>query len=407
MQYPAHTGNVHVIVGGQFGSEAKGAVTAWLARQILRRGHRASIIRVAGPNAGHTAYDDEGTAYALRQVPVAMVVDDSVKGYIAAGSEIDLPVVLSEVELLEAHGHNPRRRLTIDPAATLLTQEHHQRETDLKIHQRLGSTGKGIGAARSDRIMRTAHTYRELIGASDQQLDQLLAQYWPDAEVESLHRLVRDLRTADVATQVLADLGEEGREVLIEGTQGYGLGLHGAHYPKCTSSDTRAIDFLAMAGINPWAPQVHEVHVWVALRVHPIRVAGDSGALKDETTWEELGLPTELTTVTHLPRRVGGWDRDLARQALAANGAPSPNVHACITMGDQEYPQLAGMHGTFDRVNVEIARAVLPVLLKYLVELDVPGIAYVGTGPKTQVWADQILDQVVTDTTDQVLEQEI
>ncbi|WP_369007005.1 adenylosuccinate synthetase, partial [Staphylococcus aureus] len=39
--------------------------------------------------------------------------------------------------------------------------------------------------------------------------------------------------------------------IILEGTQGYGLGLHAGMYPYCTSSNTRSIDFLAMAAIYP------------------------------------------------------------------------------------------------------------------------------------------------------------
>ena len=58
---------LQVVVGGQFGSEAKGACTAFLARKAAQNG-LAAVIRVAGPNAGHTAYDSAGKNWALRQI---------------------------------------------------------------------------------------------------------------------------------------------------------------------------------------------------------------------------------------------------------------------------------------------------------------------------------------------------
>jgi len=141
--------------------------------------------------------------------------------------------------------------------------------------------------------------------------------------------------------------------VVIEGTQGYGLGLHAGHYPTCTSSDTRAIDFLAMAGVMPWAPGVDGVSIWLVARVFPIRVAGASGPLKGETTWEELGLPEERTTVTKKIRRVGEWDAELIRDAVVANGGGNfMNVKSflpkgfevlvALTMADQKLPALFG-----------------------------------------------------------------
>jgi len=64
----------------------------------------------------------------------------------------------------------------------------------------------------------------------------------------------------------------------------------------------------------------------MVIRCHPIRVAGDSGGLLGETTWEtiaaEAGLPLdyrEYTTVTGKVRRVGRFDPGLVRRAIAAN----------------------------------------------------------------------------------------
>jgi hypothetical protein len=88
-------------------------------------------------------------------------------------------------------------------------------------------------------------------------------------------------------------------------------------------------------------------------RVYPIRVAGNSGPLENETTWAELGLPEEKTTVTHKIRRVGEWDSKLIREAAMANGIAThkyqltpPNYNApgrvALTMVDQKIPQIHG-----------------------------------------------------------------
>jgi adenylosuccinate synthase len=66
--------------------------------------------------------------------------------------------------------------------------------------------------------------------------------------------------------------------------------------------------------------------VTLVLRAHPIRVAGNSGPLLNETTWELIskraGLPegySELTTATKKVRRVGQFDAAMVRQAIAIN----------------------------------------------------------------------------------------
>jgi adenylosuccinate synthase len=178
------------------------------------------------------------------------------------------------------------------------------------------------------------------------------AQRILDSE-DALNRLMNigvEVINADQHLRWMAEwLSHDSSLIVIEGTQGYGLGLHAGYYPTCTSSDTRAIDFLAMAGINPWSPGLEHVTVWLVARVFPIRVAGASGPLKGETTWEELGLPEERTTVTHKVRRVGDWDSDLIRKAVVANGGatfePSHaflhggyEVVVALTMVDQLIP---------------------------------------------------------------------
>jgi adenylosuccinate synthase len=169
--------------------------------------------------------------------------------------------------------------------------------------------------------------------------------------------------------------------VVIEGTQGYGLGLHTAQYPQVTSSDCRAIDFLGMAGISPWDLRVSPFEVIVVARTFPIRVAGNSGPLFEETTWEKLGLPPEHTTVTNKIRRVGGWDSDLLREAVVANGGGGWNsdVKLAITMLDQLYPDVKDVADD-TRWGDDAKLWLQDVQDEY--EVD---IAYVGVGPDTMV----------------------
>lgn len=320
-------GTLHVVVGGQLGSEAKGHVAGYLAR----RHEMDAVVRVAGPNAGHTAYDDQGRRWALRQIPVAAVTNLDCELLIAAGSEIDPDVLNREVEDLEAAGIPVMDRLVIDPQATIISPEHKDQERNIGLTAKVGSTAKGIGAARSSRIMRSA----DIVGSFTD---------FP-------------YRAGPVAGRVADWMSRQG-EVLIEGTQGYGLGLHAGYYPHCTSSDCTAIDFLSMVGVSPWLEYrsigpAHDFRspigtvVWPVFRTFPIRVAGNSGPLRNELTWDQMAERTgghvqpERTTVTQLVRRIGEWDADLARAAMRANGAPSHSIRPALTFLDYLHPDLA------------------------------------------------------------------
>lgn len=310
---------LEVVVGGQYGSEAKGHVTTRLLDKRHEQNSRFSPdalrlvnVRVAGPNAGHTGYDADGRAWPLRSVPVGATRPQPVTLVIAPGSEIDPDVLIGEVRELTDAGLMDNKALIVSPDATLIEDRHKIDEVSQLLVQRAGSTAKGIGAARADRIMRNAKRVRD---------DELLMK-----ELRSLKVVIGTWNPTSI------------EHVIIEGTQGYGLGLHGKHYPQCTSSDCRAIDFVAMAGLNPWGTPVM---VWVVARMFPIRVAGNSGYLKDETTWEALGLPEERTTVTKKVRRVGMWDDELIDHAVQANGG-HPAARVALTMIDQRWPDLAG-----------------------------------------------------------------
>ncbi|QCQ57497.1 PurA-like adenylosuccinate synthetase [Microbacterium phage Sucha] len=322
---------VSTVVGGQYGSEAKGHVTAQLvksaavdARTWLEHNPDQPLpdtinIRVAGPNAGHTVYDDQGQKFALRQVPVGAVYED-VQLYIAPGSEIDIEVLYSEIEALEAAGHPIQHRLFVSRQATVIEEGH--KEAEGALVGGIGSTGKGIGAARAARLMRSAQTIGDYFDATG------MGTMWEWREPGDWYA------TDDFVHQRMSHL-------IIEGTQGYGLSLRASgFYPYVTSSDARAIDFQAMAGVDPTRCNVKATN-WVVARVYPIRVAGNSGPMLGETTWDELGLPEEKTTVTQKVRRVGAWDVELLKAAIQANGGHSARV--AITMLDQVIPELASV----------------------------------------------------------------
>jgi adenylosuccinate synthase len=384
-----------VVVGGQYGSEAKGHITAQLVQKYLaahlegqhrQNGPALEVlnIRVAGPNAGHSAV--VGTEkIAFRQIPVGALY--GADWAIAAGSEIDLPVLIDELQVLQDAARRNGIKLGqgyVDPEATWLDPVDKNIEASASLVSRLGSTGKGIGAARVARLMREPG--RRVADRLD----------WSEG-----HKLNEwDVVVFDVAELAHGTGGAPYDHVIVEGTQGYGLGLHAGNYPQTTSSDCRAIDFLAMAGISPWhkAFRVNsgrgftreiDLDVWVVARMYPIRVAGNSGPMKDEMTWEQLGLPEERTTVTQKIRRVGGWDADLVSAAIEANGG-FPVVKLALTMVDQRFPQLAGVGGDWSAMPTERVYEFyeLSTWFEENTELDFAAVAAVTTSDRDIIWME-------------------
>jgi adenylosuccinate synthase len=116
---------------------------------------------------------------------------------------------------------------------------------------------------------------------------------------------------------------DHGGELIVEGTQGFGLSLlHGPHYPHVTARDTTAAGFASEVGLSP--RQVNDIIM--VIRTFPIRVGGDSGPLAEEITWEEVqrmsGSPEvvpEFTSVTGKLRRVARFDLEAVKVACQYN----------------------------------------------------------------------------------------
>ena len=271
-------GKVTIVIGGQFGSEAKGKVISFLADEF------DLAVRTGSPNAGHTVFKD-GEIYRLQQIPATFVNKKCVL-YIGAGALINPDILRKEVERT-----NTKERLFIDPQAGIIEEKHLLQEGELV--QKIGSTGKGCGAALADRIWR-----KDFKLAKD---------------------VLKDFQIANVA-EILNRKIDEGKNLLIEGTQGFGLSLYHGIYPFVTSRDTNAANFLAEVGISP----LLATEIILVIRTYPIRVAGNSGPLPNEITWKELSNRTgkkveEITTVTKKVRRVAEFDIEIVKSAISIN----------------------------------------------------------------------------------------
>jgi adenylosuccinate synthase len=281
---------VTVVVGGQYGSEGKGKVAHFLAAEK----QAAAVIRVGGPNSGHTSVGAGRGRQVLQQLPMAAFLD-GVACLIGPGSYVDPALLLAEIARFDL---DPAR-VCVDYRAMVVTEGDREQERGSGLGERIGSTCSGTGAAVARRVARGGH-------------DDLAVA------VEELRPFV-----GDAVGRARALLGE-GRRVVVEGTQGFGLSLlQSPHYPYVTSRDTTAAGAVSEAGLSPL--DVDEVVL--VLRAHPIRVAGDSGPFDaEEIDWEtvakEGGLaapPEELSSVTRRVRRVARFDPTIVTKAIQAN----------------------------------------------------------------------------------------
>lgn len=284
-------GKLATLVGAQYGSEGKGVVAKYLANDYDYH------VRVGGPNAGHS-FCFEGRLYKMQAIPCGWVNPNAI--LVLGRAAVVNPRIL--VEELGKLPEGVKNRLWIDDKCTPLLEHHEAAEghTQGEIHKRIGSTGEGVGAARMERMKR----------------DPTPTSYAPKIFPEELQECFVPETSALLNTK-----WKMGKNILLEGTQGCGLSFIHGPWPYVTSHDTNAAQLLADVG---FAPHLLDESILVA-RTMPIRVAGNSGPLSNETSWGTLSKTLgktveEKTTVTKLVRRLGAWDETLIDNAIRLNG---------------------------------------------------------------------------------------
>jgi adenylosuccinate synthase len=335
-----------IVVGGQYGSEGKGKVSAFITRQE----DIDICVRCGGPNSGHSFVDDSGFNVVVRQLPTGFI-NPRTRLLIPAGALIDPSIVKQEIESL---GLTPNR-VGIDHKCFVIDERDREEERRLLLSERLSSTLCGVGAALARRVLRS----------QDAKFPQDVAREHP-----WLNRYL-----TDVSDEVNTALDLE-KKVLIEGTQGFGLSLyHSDCYPHTTSRDTTASGFLSEVGVSPRLV----TEIVVVVRTFPIRVAGmQAGPMKQETTWEQIqkesGYPRpveEHTSVTRKLRRVARFDWDLVKKALVVNRATRVAINGLDLLNYNNFAVTTSQ--SLDRSSTELSRKVAQFAGCHLL--------YLGTGP--------------------------
>lgn len=346
-------GSVAVVVGAQYGSEGKGAIVHHIADKYNVH------IRVGSPNAGHTFYWN-GEKHVQRSIPCGWTNPDATI-IIGRGALIDIEQLKNELEIIEHYYPKFRERFFIDGGAGVLSKRFQDAEGGVngEMHHRIGSTGEGVGPARIARIERDPSKFVHFRDIAD-------SIGLGDCMVENSPKIIHNMY-------------ETGARIMIEGTQGSALSLLHSHWPYCTSTDTNAAQMLADVGI---APSLLDEVILVA-RTFPIRVAGNSGPMKNEITWDELsyrlGKPvSERTTVTKKVRRVAEWDRELFSMACILNRP----TKIALTFADYIDPTLFNSDSLNQIVNSNKLRSfIMTSGIRDLVNDYKCSLAYIGTGP--------------------------
>lgn len=249
---------ITIVVGGQYGSEAKGSVAGYL----IQRDRHNFAVRTGCTNAGHSV-DFMGTVYVNQQLPVAWICPTT-QLVLGAGAIIDIDILEREISMIDAAMPayaSVRNRITIDPRAFIHKPAYADLSRTSGRHHAIGATGKGCSEAVVDRV--------KLRGIEDGSFG---------ADPRSSNYIVQDTE------KLLNDAIDMGASIMLEGCQGTLLDLVLGPYPYTTHKQTTVAQWMSESGLSPSLP----VDVVMVVRTFPIRVAGNSGPLDHEISWPAL-----------------------------------------------------------------------------------------------------------------------
>lgn len=290
------THKIDLIMDFQYGSTGKGLIAGYLAK----REDYDTVICAFATNAGHTYIDvSEGIHLMTQQLPTAAVVSKTVKNILLGpGSLIHMATLYNEIttnaKALEG------KRIMIHPQAAVVEGYHAGEEREWHM-SKIGSTGKGVGAAMIERIKRNPDN------------PNTVGHRWKHTEFAKYVVTEKEYQDALLAAE----------NVLIEGAQGFSLSMYHGQYPYTTSRDVTPWQILADCGVPyRWASYVHVIG---SCRTFPIRVNNQDGSSgphypdQRELDWSEVAGGTvapELTTVTKLKRRIFTFSQQQIQQAV-------------------------------------------------------------------------------------------
>jgi adenylosuccinate synthase len=330
---------VRVVVGAQWGDEGKGKVTDLLCEQA------DVVVRYqGGNNAGHTVENKRGK-FALHLVPSG-IFNPAVIAVIGNGVVIDPTVLRKEIDDLESRGISTAN-LRVSGGAHLIMPYHIMLDHVQEAHLgkgKIGTTGRGIGPAYSDKAARQGvrmqdlfdpQGFRERVMTTMQAKAEVMARAY-DQDVSSLEtECERYIGAAesllchvdDTALLLWKALREEKR-VLLEGAQGTMLDLDHGTYPYVTSSNPVAGYACVGSGIGP----VELSEVWGVTKAYTTRVGEGPfpTELNDESGRTLCEVGHEFGTTTGRQRRCGWLDLVALRYAARVNGLTG----LCVTKLD-------------------------------------------------------------------------
>ena len=324
---------VSVVVGAQWGDEGKGKIV-----DILSEGMDYVVRYQGGANAGHTI-NLQGKKFVLHLIPSGILHPQTVC-VIGNGVVVDPAALLDEIKLLEEQGIQIDGRLKISNRAHLIFPYHKLldqiREASL-VEQRIGTTGRGIGPAYSDKINRCGIRMTDLFNQKSLEekvktrvnaVNEILQNIYQQPPIE-LNDILRQFKKSSQkikplitdTTLLLHQAVQQGKKILMEGAQGTLLDVDHGTYPFVTSSSPVSAGACLGSGIGP--TKIDEVVGVVKAYTTRVGEGPFPTELHDREGEQLREVGQEYGATTGRPRRCGWFDLVVARYAARVNGLTS------------------------------------------------------------------------------------
>lgn len=351
---------LHIITDLQFGSTGKGLFAGYLGKKL----QPDTVVTAWGPNAGHTYVDEHGEKFVNIMLANSIQTSERLRRVlIGPGSIINPDIMLDEVKR-----YWPKLsgcQFYIHEHAAVVTQEH--RDAEAQYGYGIGSTMKGVGEAVIEKLRRKS---------------RLQDPTFYNVAKSALART--ELADFVVSRDVYDRAVDDADVVLLEGAQGFSLGINSGFYPYCTSRECTTAQLISDCGLPMPLGRYYHRSVYGVARTYPIRVAnryawtkgvpcdhpdadrtpggrclacgasylqvGTSGPCYNdqrEIDWKDIGREPELTTVTKLPRRIFTFSEQQIHDAVRMNGVNHVFLNFCNYVRDRD--ELLRMQRTIEK----------------------------------------------------------
>ena len=322
-------GKVDVLLGLQWGDEGKGKVV-----DVLTPRYDVVARFQGGPNAGHTL-EFEGQKYVLRSIPSGIFQGGKVN-IIGNGVVLAPDMFMAEAKDLEKRGHDLHSRLYISRKAHLILPTHRLLDAAneaAKGKGKVGTTGKGIGPAYTDKAARTGlrvgdieDNFMEKYKACKARHEATLhSMGYTDYDITDVEKAwlegveyMRQFHFIDSEHFINRLLTDGHKSILCEGAQGTMLDVDFGSYPFVTSSNTISAGACSGLGIAPG--KIGDVYGIMKAYCTRVGAGPFPTELFDDTGKSIRDIGHEYGAVTGRERRCGWTDLVALKYAIMING---------------------------------------------------------------------------------------